>query len=84
MTSQITQFDSVKCENFPIFHSLSKSCYIMVLKNRGEFMYTTYMIFLIVLIFSFFTGNIVLIMQSKLKSKGLVLKNSMIVDDDII
>jgi hypothetical protein len=56
----------------------------MILKNRGEFMYTTYMIFLIVLIFSFFTGNIVLIMQSKLKSKGLVLKNSMIVDDDII
>jgi len=47
-------------------------------------MYTTYLIFLIVLIFSFFTGNIVLIMQSKLKSKDLIIKNSMIVDDEII
>ena len=47
-------------------------------------MYTTYLIFLIVLIFTFFTGNIILIMQSKLKSKELVLKNSMIIDDEII
>ena len=47
-------------------------------------MYTTYMVFLIVLIFSFFTGNVILIVQNKLKSKELILRNSMIVDEEII
>ena len=47
-------------------------------------MYNTYLVFLIVLIFTFFTGNLILIMQSKTKKKDLLFKNNMIVDEEIL
>ncbi len=47
-------------------------------------MYNTYLVFLIVLIFTFFTGNLVLIVQSKSRKKELLFKNNMIVDEEIL
>lgn len=47
-------------------------------------MSTTYLVFILVLMFTFFTGNIVLIMQSKSRRKDLLFKNNMIVDEEIL
>jgi len=54
------------------------------IKNRGEFMYTVYMIFISVLILSFITGNIVLFAEHKLKGKKLVLQKGTIIDEEIL
>ena len=47
-------------------------------------MYNTYLVFIIVLIFTFFTGNLILIAQSKKSRKELLFKNNSIVDEEIL
>ena len=47
-------------------------------------MYTAYMIFAIILVVSFITGNIVLLVERKLYYKKLTLENGKIVDREIL
>ena len=47
-------------------------------------MYTVYLIFTIILIISFITGNVVLIAEHKFKRDHLVLKKGLIVDEEIL
>ena len=47
-------------------------------------MYTVYLIFAIILIVSFITGNIVLIAEHKLKRESKKKKKGMIVDEEIL
>lgn len=47
-------------------------------------MYTAYMILAIVLVVSFFTGNVVLIAEHKQKNKKLSFKQGIIIDEDVL
>ena len=47
-------------------------------------MYVVYNIFVVVLLVSFITGNIVLIVEHKLKKRKLVLQKGVIVDEEIL
>ena len=55
-----------------------------VIKNRGELMYTVYLIFAIVLVVSFITGNIVMLVEHKQKNKKLVLTRGSFVDEEVL
>ena len=55
-----------------------------VIKNRGELMYTVYLIFAIVLVVSFITGNIVMLVEHKQKNKKLVLTSGSFVDEEVL
>ncbi len=47
-------------------------------------MYTVYMIFGIILVLSFITGNIVLFVEHKLKANKLVFKQGTLVDEELL
>ncbi len=47
-------------------------------------MYTVYLIFAIVLILSFITGNIVMIVEHKQKNKKLVFTSGSLVDEELL
>lgn len=51
------------------FYCLKSS--IIILENRGEFMYTVYIVFLIVLAISFITGCIIQWVEHKQKVKSI-------------
>ena len=53
-------------------------------KNRGELMYTVYLIFAVVLILSFITGNIVLLVEHKRKNKKLIFTSGSLVDEELL
>ena len=55
-----------------------------VIKNRGELMYTVFLIFAIVLVVSFITGNIVMLVEHKQKNKKLVLTRGSFVDEEVL
>ncbi len=55
-----------------------------VIKNRGELMYTVYLIFAVVLVLSFVTGNIVMLVEHKQKNKKLVLVRGSFVDEEVL
>ena len=56
----------------------------MVLKNRGELMYTVYIIFTFVIVLSFITGNIVLYKEHKFSERKLVLQKDILVDEEVL
>ena len=47
-------------------------------------MYTVYLIFAIVLVVSFITGNIVMLVEHKQKNKKLVLTSGSFVDEEVL
>ncbi len=52
------------------FYSFCKS-YIIILENRGEFMFTIYVIFIVILVISFITGCIIQSLEHKHRKKGI-------------
>ena len=61
-----------------------EKCSIIMIENRGELMYTVYMIFAAIIVLSFITGNIVLLTEHKFKKEKLVLQKNVIVDEEIL
>ena len=53
------------------------------LKSRGEFMYTAYLIFTIILFLSFITGMVLILVEHEPKKNELV-DNHIIVDSEIL
>jgi hypothetical protein len=47
-------------------------------------MYTAYMVFAIVIVLSFVTGNIVLYTEHKFKRETLILKNDILIDEEVL
>ena len=47
-------------------------------------MYTVYNIFIVVIAVSFITGNIVLLVEHKLKKRKLILQKGTIIDEEIL
>ena len=47
-------------------------------------MYTVYIVFAVILLASFITGNIVLLMEHKSKGKKLILEKGIIIDEEIL
>ena len=47
-------------------------------------MYTVYRVLIAVLVLSFVTGNIVLLVEHKLKKRKLVLQKGTIIDEEIL
>lgn len=47
-------------------------------------MYTVYMIFAMILVLSFITGNVVLITEHKFKKDKLILQKNILVDEEIL